>query len=174
MSTSQRKLGYAVLGLGIGMAHADAAYASDRADLVAVCDIDEKRLRERAEAYGIPENHCFTDYRDLIACPDVDAVDISTPNNVHFEIAAAAARAGKPYGIEKPVTMDTAEALELAKITQDAGVASMIYFSYRYKAAVTSAVSFSPDGSAQSTTSACSIIRHGDSVPQTARLSGVM
>lgn len=103
--------------------------------LTAVCDIDPKRLYERGEQYGIPEDRRFTDYRDLAACPDVDAVDISTPNNVHLEIALAAARAGKPYGCEKPVTMDTAEAELLRDETHRAGVKSMIYFSYRYKAA---------------------------------------
>ena len=105
------RIGSVGLGGISGGVHIPGIRASADLKLTALCDIDEKRLRERAEAYGIPEDHCFTDYRDLIACPDVDAVDISTPNNVHFEIAAAAARAGKPYGIEKPVTMDTAEAV---------------------------------------------------------------
>ena len=103
--------------------------------LTAVCDINPARLHERIEPYRIPENRRFTDYHDLVACPDVDAVDISTPNNVHQEIALAAVRAGKPYGCEKPVTMDAAEARTLAEATKSAGVKSMIYFSYRYKAA---------------------------------------
>ncbi len=129
------RIGSVGLGGISGGVHIPGIRGSADLKLTALCDIDENRLMERAKAYGIPEDHCFTDYHDLIACPDVDAVDISTPNNVHLEIAAAAARAGKPYGVEKPVTMDTAEALELAKITDEAGVKSMIYFSYRYKAA---------------------------------------
>ncbi len=115
--------------------HIPGIKASPDLELVALCDIDEKRLAARAEEYGIPRERCFTDYRDLIACPQVDAVDISTPNNVHAEIAMAAARAGKPYDVEKPITMDTAEARELARVTKEAGVANMICFSYRYKAA---------------------------------------
>ena len=103
--------------------------------LAALYDINEERLKERAELYGVPKDHCFTDYRDLIACPDVDAVDISTPNDVHIEIAKAAAAAGKPYGVEKPLAMCTAQAEELARVTHEKDVASMIYFSYRYKAA---------------------------------------
>ena len=58
--------------------------------LVAVCDIDPEALRYAQEKYGIDEAHCFTDYHDLINCPDVDAVDISTPNDVHYEVALAA------------------------------------------------------------------------------------
>lgn len=63
--------------------------------LVAVCDIDPEALRYAQEKYGIDEAHCFTDYHDLINCPDVDAVDISTPNDVHYEVALAAAEARK-------------------------------------------------------------------------------
>ena len=115
--------------------HLPGIEASPDLMLTALCDIDENRLRERGEQYRIPEARRFTDYRDLIACPDVDAVDISTPNNVHMEIAAAAAGAGKPYDVEKPMTMDTAEAQALVRATREAGVKSMICFSYRYKAA---------------------------------------
>ena len=125
------------VGLGgiSGGVHLPGIEASPDLMLTAVCDIDEKRLRERAEQYRIPESRRFTDYRSLIACPDVDAVDIAVPNNVHAEIAVAAAAAGKPYGVEKPMTMDTAEARALVRATREAGVQSMVYFSYRYKAA---------------------------------------
>ena len=129
---------YRIGSIGLGGishgVHIPGIQRSPDLELAALCDIDEKRLFERAEEYGIPRDHCFTDYHDLIACPDVDAVDISTPNNVHAEIAMATARAGKPFDVEKPVTMDTAEAQELARVVKDAGVANMICFSYRYKA----------------------------------------
>lgn len=107
----------------------------DLMKLTAICDIDPVRLKERAAEYGIPEDHCFTDYRDLVNCPDVDIVDISTPNDVHARIAEYAAKAGKSYGVEKPVTLNEKEAEHLYRVTEDTGVKSMIYFSYRYKAA---------------------------------------
>ena len=132
---STLRVGSVGLGGISGGVHIPGIERSPDLTLAAVCDIDPVRLKERGDRYGIPEDHRFTDYRDLVACPDVDVVDISTPNNVHREIAEAAARAGKPYGVEKPMTMDTAEARELARVTHEAGVASMIYFSYRYKAA---------------------------------------
>ena len=132
---SQIRVGSVGLGGISGGVHIPGIMRSPDLVLTAVCDINEKRLHERGEQYGIPENRRFTDYRDLIACPDVDAVDISTPNNVHAVIALAAARAGKPYDCEKPVTMDTAEARELQRVTRRCGVKSMICFSYRYKAA---------------------------------------
>lgn len=103
-------------------------------ELVAVCDIDPEALRYARERYGIDEAHCFTDYRDLIACPDVDAVDISTPNHLHCAIALCAARAGKPYAVEKPLGLNEAETAELAAATAESGVKSMVCFSYRFKA----------------------------------------
>ena len=121
-------------GISSGV-HLPGIRRSPDLELTALCDINPDRLRERGEQYGVPEDRRFTDYRDLVACPDVDAVDISTPNNVHLEVALAAARAGKPYCCEKPVTMNTAEAELLRDATRAAGVKSMICFSYRYKAA---------------------------------------
>jgi len=125
------------IGLGgiSGGVHIPGIRGADNTELVALCDIDPKRLAERAAQYGIPEDHCFTDYRDLIACPDVDVVDISTPNNMHWEIAMAACAAGKSYGLEKPITMDSEQADSLLAATEKAGVRSMVYFSYRYQAA---------------------------------------
>ncbi|MGN0477921.1 MAG: Gfo/Idh/MocA family protein [Hominenteromicrobium sp.] len=100
--------------------------------LVAVCDIDPQALRYAQEKYGIDEAHCFTDYHDLINCPDVDAVDISTPNYVHYEVALAAAEAGKPYAVEKPMVMTNEQADHLAAVTAEKGVKSMVCFSYRF------------------------------------------
>ncbi len=120
-------------GISSGV-HIPGIRKSKDLELVALCDINEERLKERAAQYGIPLDHCFTDYKDLIDCPDVDAVDISTPNNVHGEIAEYAAKAGKPYDLEKPITLNKEEAKSLYDVTKDAGVKSMICFSYRYKA----------------------------------------
>ena len=104
-------------------------------ELVAVCDLKPERMAYAREAYGIAEDHCFADYHDLVNCPDVDVVDISTSNNAHFEVAKAAIEAGKPYCLEKPVTLTAEEADILAKMTAERGLPSMVCFSYRFKAA---------------------------------------
>lgn len=104
-------------------------------ELVSVCDINPKALEYAQKTYGIKPENCFTDYHDLINCPEVDAVDITTPNYLHFEMAMAAVAAGKPYAVEKPMTMDAAQADKLAQATKAAGVKSMVCFSYRYMAA---------------------------------------
>ena len=69
------KLGYAVLGLGIGMAHADAAYHSERAELVAVCDVDEKRLAKAQKRYA--DVTAYTQFEDLLADDRVDVISVS-------------------------------------------------------------------------------------------------
>lgn len=103
--------------------------------LTAICDIDEEKLRLVGDRYGIDPSMRFMDYRDLVSCPEVDAVDICTPNDVHFSVALAAAKAKKPYACEKPVTMTAEEADTLAACTTEYGIPNMICFSYRFKSA---------------------------------------
>ena len=70
--------------------HEPGIRKSPNLELVAICDIDREKLDAVGEKYGIPAERRFTDYHDLIHCPDVDAVDICTSNDAHFEIAMAA------------------------------------------------------------------------------------
>lgn len=102
-------------------------------ELVALCDIDPKALKETSEKYGICESYRFTNYMDLINCDMVDVIDITTPNDVHFEMAMAAAKAGKPFSLEKPVTMIAEESAKLLEVTKN--LPNMVCFSYRFKAA---------------------------------------
>ena len=116
MSTSQRKLGYAVLGLGIGMAHADAAYASDRADLVAVCDLNEKKLAKAAKKYaGVTT---YTDFEELLKDDRVECISICLPSAMHADFAVRAMEAGKHVLVEKPldITPDRARLIEEARL----------------------------------------------------------
>ena len=77
--------------------HLPGIHKSPDLELVAVCDLKPERMEYARNTYGIREDHCFADYHDLIACPDVDVIDISTSNNAHFEVAKAAIEAGKPF-----------------------------------------------------------------------------
>ena len=77
-----------------------------------------------------------TDYRDVLADPDVDVVSICAPNMLHREIGVAAARAGKPFWIEKPVGRDAAETAAVAAAARAAGVTTSIGYNYRHVPAV--------------------------------------
>ena len=76
------------------------------------------------------------DYRDVLADPDVDVVSICAPNMLHREIGVAAARAGKPFWIEKPVGRDAAETAAVGAAAKAAGVVTSIGYNYRHVPAV--------------------------------------
>src|SRR6478672_4699283 len=71
-----------------------------------------------------------TDYRDVLADPEVDVVSICAPNLLHREIGVAAAEAGKPFWIEKPVGRDVVDTAAVAAAAQAAGVATSIGYNY--------------------------------------------
>ena len=73
---------------------------------------------------------------DLLACPEVDAVVIATPNYLHREIALAALSAGKHVLCEKPLALDAAEAGSMAAAAEASGLTHMTAFTYRYAPAL--------------------------------------
>jgi predicted dehydrogenase len=77
-----------------------------------------------------------TDYRDVLADPEVEVVSICAPNMLHAEIGVAAAQAGKPFWIEKPVGRDAADTAAVAAAAQAAGVTTSIGYNYRHVPAV--------------------------------------
>ncbi len=126
-----------LIGLGGIMrgAHIPGIQKCPDLSIAALCDINPAVLAEQGEKLGIPESRRFLDYRDLVTCPDVDAVDIATPNDVHAPIALAAIAAGKPLSCEKPLALNAADAEAVASAAQAAGLPNMVCFSYRYKSA---------------------------------------
>ncbi len=75
--------------------------------------------------------------RFLINRDDIDAIDICTPNNMHAEIAIAAAKAGKMVLCEKPLARTVAEAQPMVDAIEEAGVPNTVYYNYRRVPAVT-------------------------------------
>ena len=90
-----------------------------------------------------------TDWRKLIERKDIDAVDICTPNNLHKEIAIAAAKAGKMILCEKPLAMNGAEGEEMVEAVEKAGVPNMVWYNYRRVPAVTLAKQLIDEGQAR-------------------------
>ena len=119
MSTSQRKLGYAVLGLGIGMAHADAAYASDRADLVAVCDLIQEKMDKVVERY--PGTKTYLEFDEMLKDAEIDVISICLPSAMHADFAVRAMEAGKNVLVEKPMARTYYECCDLIKTAKDNG-----------------------------------------------------
>ena len=111
-----KKLGYAILGLGIGMAHAEAAAASEFAELVAACDIDRARLDKFAALY--PTATLYEDFEELLKDPNVDIISICLPSAMHADFAVRAMEAGKHVLVEKPldITYERAMLIEEARV----------------------------------------------------------
>jgi predicted dehydrogenase len=76
------------------------------------------------------------DYREVLADPEVEVVSICAPNVLHHEIGLAAAEAGKPFWIEKPVGRDARETGEVAAAARTAGIVTSIGYNYRHAPAV--------------------------------------
>jgi predicted dehydrogenase len=102
--------------------------------LKAVCSRNEESVKAFAEQWGYESYE--TDWRKLIARPDIDAVDICTPNDSHGEIAIAAAAAGKMILCEKPLSRNLEEGEEMVAAINKAGVRSTVWYNYRRLPAV--------------------------------------
>ncbi len=125
---------FGLIGVGrqADWAHARAILHSGRGRIVAVCDADAALARKRAQEYGLPPGRAFSRYEDLLECQDVAAVTIGTPNHVHGPVAIAAAAAGKHVLCEKPLAMDTEQAIRMLEAARAAGVRHMTAFTYRF------------------------------------------
>ena len=88
---------------GMAQSHMLAVQAHEQARLVAICDVDEEKLREAGEKLGVDAR--YTDYRDLLRHPGLDAVIIVTPDQLHREMVEAALAANKHVLCEKPLAL---------------------------------------------------------------------
>lgn len=105
-----------------------------RVNLKAVCSRNADTARSFAGTWGYETTE--TDWRKLVERPDIDLIDIASPNDTHAEIAVAAARAGKMVACEKPLGRNAAEALSMVAAVEAAGVANMVWYNYRRVPAV--------------------------------------
>src|SRR5437899_4520107 len=112
--------------------------------LKAIFGREEAKVKAFAGKWGY-ESH-ETDWRKLLAREDIDLVDIACPNNMHKEIAIAAAKAGKMILCEKPLAMNGPEGLKMVEAVEKAGVPNMVWYNYRRVPAVTFAKKLIDDG----------------------------
>ena len=103
--------------------------------LKAICDFNGEKAAAHAARWGFESVE--TDYKKLLARDDIDLVDICLPNNLHAEVAIAAAKAGKMIICEKPLARDGKEAEGMVKAVVKAGVPNFVSFNYRRIPAVT-------------------------------------
>ncbi len=100
----QKKLRVACIGMRFGMSHVEGALAYG-AEVAAICDCNAEHLRAAGERYGVSEENRFTDYRDLLNDPAIDAVTVAVPDQQHRGISCDMLRAGKHVLCEKPLAL---------------------------------------------------------------------
>ena len=141
MATKELRVG--MIGYGfMGRAHSNAYKqvgqffpSNHKVVLKAACARDAGKIQAFADQWGYESIE--TDWKKLLARKDIDVVDICTPNNLHKEIAIAAAAAGKMILCEKPLAMDSAEGEEMVRVVEEAKVPNTVWYNYRRAPAVT-------------------------------------
>ena len=140
---AKKELRIGMIGYGfMGRAHSNAyAKVNHFFDLDYRPVLQAARARNAEAVQKFADNWGYasieTDWRKLIARKDIDAIDICVPNNLHKEIAIAAAKAGKAILCEKPLAMNVAEGEEMCHAVEAAGVPNIVWYNYRRVPAVT-------------------------------------
>lgn len=114
------------------------------AALHAVCDIDPKAMEARQREWGIAE--AYADYRELLADPEIDAVEIVTPQTIHEPMAIDAAEAGKHIAVQKPMTTSLAAADRMLAAVHNAGIVYKVTDNYLFYPPLTLARQLMDDG----------------------------
>ena len=130
-------VGYKFMGKAHSHAYKEAPMAFPGAPvpvMKAICGRNREGVERAAVQFGWET--VVTDWRELVNRDDIDIIDINAPSDAHKDIAVAAARAGKHVFCEKPLALNLADAREMLRAAEEAGVKHMICFNYRFAPAV--------------------------------------
>ncbi len=139
----KKKLNIGLIGYGfMGRTHSNAYHKVKHffdipynPVLKVVCGLVEEEAKAFAEKWEY-ESY-VTDWHKVINDENIDVVEICVPNNLHAEIAIAAAKAGKAICCEKPLALNVPQAEDMVKAVEEAGVPNLVSFNYRRVPAVT-------------------------------------
>ncbi len=114
------KIKVGIIGVGqIGKRHVAEYAAMQDVEIVAIADMNEAEVQRVATQYGI--KNAFTNFRDLLAMPEIQAVDVCLHNNFHAPMTIAALEAGKDVFCEKPMAGTYIDALSMRDAAQRTG-----------------------------------------------------
>jgi predicted dehydrogenase len=140
-------VGYGFMGRTHSNAFSQVSHFFDlpcRPVLKTICARNAARAEAFAAKWGY--SSAVTDWRELVESPDIDLIDIASPNDTHQEIAIAAANAGKMVMCEKPLGRNAAEAEAMVKAAEAARVPNSVWYNYRRVPAVTLAKQMIDEG----------------------------
>jgi predicted dehydrogenase len=125
-----KKIQFGIIGCGVvSDIHAMALSDSRNAELAAVCDVNETAARNKGERYQVPY---YTDYRELVRLPYINAVAVCTPSGLRGEIAVAAINVGKDVLMEKPMEITTEKITQISEAAHRNNVLAGVVLNSRY------------------------------------------
>lgn len=120
-----------LIGLGrIADLHILGYRDNPRAHVAALCDADAATAERRAREWSI--NSWCTDYRQLLADPRIDAVEVLTPHHLHAQMTIAALEAGKHVSVQKPMARTLAEADAMIAAADRTGYRLRVFENFRF------------------------------------------
>ena len=150
----KKKLRVGMIGYGfMGKAHTNAFRQAAKffpdlpyePELKMFCARNEERAKSFASNWGYEK--VVTDWKEVVESKEIDVIDICAPNNMHRDIAIAAAENGKWVLTEKPLSLNVSEGEEMVAAVEKAGVPNMVWYNYRRIPSVTLAKNIIDRGS---------------------------
>ncbi|MCL4535352.1 MAG: Gfo/Idh/MocA family oxidoreductase [Bacteroidetes bacterium] len=129
MTGKDGRVGFGIIGLGIGLSRCEMMQEAPEARLVAVADLVEDKAKSVAAKFGAD---WYTDYHKMLEREDIDVVGVYTPSGLHLNIALDVARAGKHVLTTKPMEITLERADAIISAAKEAGVKLATEFASRY------------------------------------------
>ncbi len=101
-----------------------------KAELCAIADVDEELVKKRAAEWGVKK--AYTDYKEIIKDPEIDAVEIIVPPYLHAPIAIEALEAGKHVSLQKPMAMNIKECEQIIETAKRTGKTLRVFENFMY------------------------------------------
>jgi len=121
---SEKTINIAIIGLGFGAEFIPLYQRHPNANMAAICQRTESKLKQIGDAFGIEKQ--YTDYDELLADPEIDAVHINTPIPNHAEQSIKALKAGKHVACTVPMATSVEECLEIIRLCDETGLKYMM------------------------------------------------
>ncbi len=127
---ASRKLKIGIIGAGgFAAQHMEAFAEIPEVEVVAFMRRSEGPLREMQEQWDVPKG--YTDHREMLDDPDIDAIDIITPTDSHKQYALDTIASGRPVLCEKPLALNAVDCQDMLNAAQTAGVIHAVNFNQR-------------------------------------------
>ncbi|MEZ4498656.1 MAG: Gfo/Idh/MocA family oxidoreductase [Thermomicrobiales bacterium] len=129
-----RTIRVGVIGTGFGASvHLPALQKIPFVEVAGICSRKPERVLMIAAQHGIRKTS--TDYREFVRDPDIDAIVVASPPNLHHAMAIAAIEAGKHVLCEKPLSRTLAESRDLVRLAEQAQLVAMVNHEFRFEPA---------------------------------------